>query len=129
MAVSTLNFDIEVKSHSGSPDYVVLLKMLENEKKKLVKVKLAYEEGIDTLEEYKLNKTRITASITKIEKDLAKQTKAPSKESFAKKIGGVIEVIENPTVSEAEKNTALRTIISKIEFCKPGNTVRLFFYA
>ena len=128
-AVSTLNFDVEVKSNSGSPDFVVLSKMLDNEKKKLIKVKLAYEEGIDTIEEYKLNKTRITANIAKIEKDLAKQTKKPSKEDFAKKIGGVIAVIENPSTDEAEKNTALRTIISKIEFCKPGNSVRIYFYA
>lgn len=128
-AVSTLNFDVEVKSNSGSPDFVVLSKMLDNEKKKLIKVKLAYEEGIDTLEEYKLNKSRITANITKIEKDLAKQTKKPSKEDFAKKIGGVIAVIENPATDESEKNTALRTIVSKIELCKPGNSVRIYFYA
>lgn len=128
-AVSTLNFDMEIKGGTENPDFVVLNKMLENEKKKLAKVKLAYEEGVDTLEEYKLNKARITANITKFEKDLAKQTKAPSKENFAKKIGGVIEVIENPATTESEKNTALRTIISKIEFCKPSNEIRVYYYA
>ena len=127
-AVNTLNFDVEVKSNSGSPDFVVLSKMLDNEKKKLAKVKLAYEEGIDTLEEYKLNKTRITANITKIEKDLAKQTKKPSKEDIAKKIADVLRIVESPTADESVKNAALRTIISKIVFCKPGNDVRIFFY-
>ncbi|MGN0486624.1 MAG: recombinase family protein [Acutalibacteraceae bacterium] len=127
-AVSTLNFDIEVKSGNSCQDYFILSKMLDNEKRKLGKVKIAYEEGIDSLEEYKQNKARITANISRIEKDMFEASKTPNKEIFANKIGEVIDIIESPAVSPSEKNAALRTIISKIELCRPGNNIRIFFY-
>lgn len=127
-AVETLQFTVEVKGDGGS-DSVVLGKMLESEKSKLAKVKFAYEEGVDTLEEYKINKARLTASIAEIEKKLSETAKAPTKKAFAKKINGVLEIIDNATATEPEKNLALRTIISKIELIKPGNHIRIYFYA
>lgn len=128
-AISTLSFDIELKSYYDNSDYTVLNKVLENERKKLEKVRFAYEEGVDTLEEYKVNKVRISANIAKLENDLSKQTKKPSKKEFAKKVKAVLDTIQDPSVSEADKNMALRTIISKIIFYKPDNHIRIFFYA
>lgn len=128
-SVDTLSFDIEIKSNCNNSDFTILNKMLENERKKLEKVKFAYEEGVDTLEEYKVNKARISANIAKLENDLSKQTKKPSKKEFAKKVKAVLDTIQDPSISEADKNIALRTIISKIIFYKPDNHIRIFFYA
>lgn len=128
-AVEALSFDVELKNSHNKSDFTILKKMLDNENKKLSKVKLAYEEGIDTLEEYKLNKAKIATNIAEIEKELAEQAKKPTKTDFAKKTSNVLNIIQDSAISEADKNTVLRTIISKVVFYKPENHIRIFFYA
>ena len=94
-------------------------KLLKNEEQRLKRIQNAYMDGIDTLEEYKANKTRILAEIEQLKAQQAAQNSAPSKQdinAYKKKIAQVIQVIEDDKIDEESKNTALRTIISKHTF-------------
>lgn len=125
----TLNFEVIPLEQKETNSARVTEKMIESEKKKLLKVKEAYEQGVDTLEEYKENKERISLRIKELENEFKKNA-APkiNKKDYAKKIRDVISVLENPSASEEIKNEALRMIVSKIVFIKPSNEFKIVLY-
>lgn len=112
-AVDHLNFNILPAEEKHTPeDYSKPLAAL---RKKLARTKEAYINGVDTLEEYKENKQRITEDIAKLEKEQAANTALPEvdKEAFAAKVRGVIAVINSPDTTEQAKNEALRSVLAK----------------
>ncbi len=124
----TLCFDIKPIAPSQNDNSDITKRMLEFEQKKLVKIKEAYEQGIDTIEEYKENKARILKKIAELEAEVKVSKPAIDKREYADKIRSVVEVIKNPTIDEKIKNEALRTIISQIIFVKPDNELKICFY-
>lgn len=103
--------------------------LIHREKIKLNRAKDAYLNGIDTVEEYKTNKQRITKAIEALEKQRdAEHVEAADLEDYSGKVRSVLEAIKDPNVSELAKNQALRTIIEKIDFCKPDNVLKIYFH-
>ena len=105
-------------------------RMLKNENIKLERIKAAYQNGIDTLEEYKVNKKRITSSIEKIKAEISEKNIALiDKKEYIKKMSHVLNVIKDPAQPEDAKNRALRSIVEKIVFNKAEKRLDIFFYA
>ncbi len=110
--------------------------ILRNEKLKLERIKKAYQDGIDTLEEYKANKTATLDSIKKIEKNLEKQKNAGTKGTdqrsqrtiIQNKIHDVLKVIKNENISASAKNEALRSIIHSITYNKSACELEVLFH-
>jgi cell fate (sporulation/competence/biofilm development) regulator YmcA (YheA/YmcA/DUF963 family) len=124
-AIDTMSFEVTPKSRptTSAPD---IDKLIANEMKKLERVKLAYENGADTLEEYAENKKKIQLQIKKL------QASAPTKETFnkkafSKKVKSVIDVLQS-NVSEKEKNEALRSVVDHIILHKPDVSIDIVFY-
>lgn len=116
------------KSKTKTVDYN---KILENENAKLERIRQAYQSGIDTLEEYKANKTRILDFIKKVKAEMKDaEPKHPDVdiEQYRQKIIDVLKVITNENESVTIKNQALRSIISKIVFNRPKNQLNFYFY-
>lgn len=104
-------------------------RLIENEKIKLNRIKLAYQNGIDTLEEYKSNKAKILENISKFEKQQSKKPKKQiSKDDYCDKIFKVLKVIRDKNQTEKAKNQALRSIIKKIIFNKSQDEFEVYFY-
>lgn len=130
-AVSTLQFKIEPAANKVSFPEIDFDKLINAEKIKLKKIKEAYLNGVDTLEEYQHNKAEIQEMISKLEAE--KMNAQPSnkevdKKEFAKRIEKVLDFIKSPDESAQSKNEALRTIISKIIYVKPENKLNIIFY-
>ena len=107
------------------PDYA---RQLAQEKKKLERVKSAYEAGVDTLAEYAAKKAKISAAIADLEqKQAGAAAAAPSAEVMQSRTRDVLQILKSPTVSEAEKNAALRSILSHIVYNKPAARLDLYF--
>ncbi len=105
-------------------------RILKNEYSKLDRIKQAYQDGIDSLEEYKANKTQILQFIEKVKAEMEKtepKTKS-NKEEYRKKISSVLKIVTNPDTTPAAKNEALRSIISKIIFTRATTTLQFYFY-
>ena len=104
--------------------------LIAKEKNKLKRAKEAYLAEIDTVEEYKENKARITKTISALEKQQAESQKeiTVDLDEFSKKVNQVILTIEDPQASEKSKNEALRSIIDRIIYKKPSNTLAFFFH-
>jgi len=85
---------------------------------RLERVKSAYEEGVDTLEEYKINKKTIIKEINNL-KNLLKECKHDkSAESVNKSdeiiIHRLMDILKNQNVNNVEKNKVARTIFKEI---------------
>lgn len=130
-AVETMQFKIEPAAKKNADKKIDFEKLIALENNKLKKIKEAYLNGIDTLEEYKQNKADIQGVIRQLEQERDKQnppTEPFDNKAFAKKVIKVIEFIKAPDVSESAKNEALRSIISKIYYTKPENRLDIIFH-
>ncbi len=128
LAVATENFNLKPQSQQQSDPSSDLEKLIAAEQRKLARVKAAYENGTDTLEEYAENKAKINAQIKKLEAQRPSDTKKFNKKSYTKRVLSVLNVIKNPKTEEAAKNTALRTIIDHIIFNRSENSIDIVFY-
>lgn len=129
--ISTNNFDLEIKSNYVSKNGTDYEKLIADAKKKLHRVREAYMNGIDTIEEYTEAKKSITAEIERIKKErLEEASKSDTRiMNFAERVQEVYSFITNDSNTEQSKNEALRTIISRIVYNKADKSVSVHFYA
>ena len=106
-------------------------KKIKREEEKLIRIKEAYQSGIDTLEEYKSNKEQITKTIQALQEEKNTELrKSPSKSPFELKnrIQSAIELLSSPTATEKAKNEALKTFIDKIVFDRKSSQITIFYF-
>ena len=88
-----------------------------------VRIRDAYEAGIDTLEEYKNNKERLSSDRLELTAALSQllqeeQTEVPDKEEVLKEIRSIADILKNPDVSYEKKGTLLRSVVEQIIYDK-----------
>ena len=109
----------------------VIEKQITREKLKLIRVQEAYENGIDTIDEYKTNKQKITNRIDQLEASRPEK-EIPKKEALVKQFRiqhkNVLEQLKDPDISSEEKNQLLRSFVDKIVFDKAKNQIEIFYY-
>lgn len=114
------------KADAPSVDYD---KLIAVEERKLKRAKDSYLAEIDTLEQYKENKTEITQRIEELK---AKQSKEVIQEididAFAKKVIGIVEFCKREDVTASAKNKALHTILEKVVYEKANNNLAIYFH-
>lgn len=126
-SIEHMSFDIKPQAHISPTNGPDINKLIANEMKKLERVKSAYENGIDTLEEYKANKTKIQQTIKKLQAECPQPKEKLNKKAYAKKVSSVLDVLKSD-VSEKAKNEALRTIIDHIVLHRPDTSIDIVFY-
>lgn len=106
-------------------------KQILRERQKLIRVKEAYENGIDSLDEYRVNKQKIIERIEQLQADKP-ETKVPPKDETIKKFREdhreTMKLLRNPNISIEEKNAFLRTFIDKIVFDRVNRRIQIFYY-
>lgn len=107
---------------------------IKHEEMKLERIKAAYEDGIDTLEEYKANKTKITAAIAalneKLQTELGQNKKSNNSvdyDAFRHKLASVVEIISAPDVTPESFNEALLSVVKKIVFDRQKTHIDIFY--
>ena len=122
----TMSPTVKKKPEKAVVDYD---KLISIEEKRLARAKEAYLAEIDTIEQYKQNKTDITKRIEDLtamrDKDTTREVDT---DTFAKKVLGVVEFIEREDVTEEAKNEALHTIIEKVVYEKAKGNLAIYFY-
>ena len=105
--------------------------LIAREQKKLERVKEAYEAGIDTLDEYRVNKAKIQARIEEIKAEY--EPPAPEiggserNEIVRGRVRAGLHTLESPDISETTKNETLRAIVERIIFIKPKRVVEISY--
>lgn len=116
-----------VSSDSGSSGIVSHL--LEQENRRLERIKAAYEAGIDSLEEYQEKKKTVHKRIQKLKKESSfqKSEKTLTEESVSLSLQHALNLLAYKTVTESAKNIFLRTFISHITFYRRENAIQIHY--
>ena len=112
---------------SKNSNYKKDIKRLE---KMLDRAKLAYVEGIDTVEEYAENKKRIISEIEILkskEKEQAEAITYKTKEEVCRQFKSAQELIASDADNDT-KRAAFGSIVEKVVYSKPDDSVSIFFY-
>ena len=123
-----LNISIKEAKEDNEKD--TLKSLLDKEYRKLERVKLAYENGIDSIDEYKINKIKVLECIKQLENQISKPNtdKSDIQKTFKKKLKDAIKKLVSNRLSENEKNEILRSFISKIIFNRECGTIQIYYY-
>lgn len=97
------------------------------------RIRLAYENEIDTLEEYSENKKRLKMAREQLEKELAdldivpSDTK-PSKEEILAKVKTVYDIVKSPDIDYEIKGNAMRSLVESITYDKENQKLEFILY-
>lgn len=125
-AVRTLNIDGDINIvppeiapiQDNTPD------LIKHEEVKLKRIKEAYLNGIDTIEEYKASKAKITADIERLK---AKQKNPePIKPKLEERRIAFNEMFDSRKMTPGELNAALKSFIAYIVYDRPNDKITLF---
>ena len=125
------SFDYEkIPARTLTVDDTLLRARLKEISKKEERIKLAYIDGIDSLEEYKANKKILEKQKQEITKQLTPSPAASSGNSDATildNIKNVIQILESES-DISKKGEAIRSICNKITYDKEKNLVLFDLY-
>lgn len=132
-SISDYNIRI-IKKENDASELESLKKSLSKLSTKESKIKAAYIDGIDTLEEYKENKLllqsereKITAAIEELSTTAVDENSFTDKQKFLDKLRQVLEVLENPISTDIEKGNAINSIVESIVFDRENFTFDFSF--
>ncbi len=128
--VSSGELNIRLKKMKNDIPKDITKILIQKEYQKLQKVKLAYENGIDSLEEYRVNKNKIIDTIKQLQKEPLNHMadKIHAKCEFKIQFSKVLEVFELTNMSENMKNEILRSFIHKIVFHRDSDAIEICYY-
>lgn len=125
------------KIETKTDDTVDLKTILEDQIKKidvkLQRIKEAYMNGIDTIEEYKENKQAVQEEKQHLEKQLSeiKEEKSNSKdddEDMLLRVKNVYDILSSNSVDVMTKNEVLRSVVEKIIYEKDKDLLKVYYY-
>ncbi len=102
--------------------------LIEKEERKLERVREAFEAGIDTLDEYRQNKQRITERLSALRTELAEVAPAPDTTAFMGRVETSLATLTDTCASEIIKNQVLRTFVEQIIFMKPSGRIEIVYH-
>ena len=115
---------LNISVHESSDD--VLKMLLEKEKSKLEKINSAYENGVDSLQEYKIKKSEVFNRIKTFEEQISNFEKIFNSK-IEMKFESVISALFEDVLSESEKNKILKFFIEKIIFNRKAGTIQIYY--
>lgn len=130
----TLSFEYKVIEQTEQVDEKALLEeQLQQIALKEQRVKTAYREGIDTIEEYKHNREIIERERDEMQQKIyelesASRDETKDKEVMLKKIQNVYEVVSSSDYTDQQKNEMLKTIVDKFVYDKENDTLNAYYY-
>ncbi len=126
--IRTRSFNIIVKNDSAQN--IVYEKLIADDEEKLARVRYAYENGIDTAEEYKSAKLAIQNELESLRRRRAEAGGEPQvdMEAFCSRVQAVLEYILDATNSEQSKNEMLRSVVDALTYEKETHTISIRFY-
>ena len=127
----------DISDKNSDSDLKIIIAKIEEAQFKLTRIKDAFEAGVDTIDEYKQNKEKITNEIVSLEKLKEEEInkKQPSaldtskletakKDIFKHKLYNLSEVLKSDNLSNEEKNIALKSVVKEV--IKAGENGRVF---
>ena len=123
--------DTTYKPSTNKSDDKKIIAQIEREKIKLKRAREAYESEVYTLDEFKESKLSIERKIKELENKLTEAAEPDPQEEIKKLKSKIIEVVpalKSAALTETEKNSIVKSFLSKAVYYKPSGDLDLFFY-
>lgn len=140
------NEDIQLKFDQSSPNKIdrtpnslrLIQVKIDEIDKKILRIREAYENGVDTIDEYKLNKQKFLKEKAQLEELLSIEKSEIQSNSeckmdttknirIQKKIKRVSDILRSETISYEEKNRVLKSVLKEIIKTGDGRTFEFVF--
>lgn len=124
----------ELKKSPNEPDTddrSVILSQLSKLEDKEARIKQAYRDGIDTLEEYKENKQLLKDERAALEKQLEAFNNTSSTDSNAvmlKSISTVYDIIKDTSKDTLTRANAIRSVVDHCVYDKENDKLEIYFF-
>ncbi len=136
MELGKVEYEIKQSKQTGNKgsDEAALIKIkLDKLDVKENRAKAAYMDGIDSIEEYKHNRSLIEKERQALEKELHNlssiiPSKAVADQKMLSNIRSVVNILESDQFTTSEKNAALKSIVEKIVFDKENMHIDIYYY-
>lgn len=129
---SSEQIDILVDPPKAKKDPEKIEAAICRESARLDRVAEAFQDGADTLEEYKKYKAEIQQRIVLLRAGMEEMTAPAEKNApseFIQKWEGASALLRSPSLSSEEKNGFIRQFICRITFDRKANALDIFYYA
>ncbi len=124
---------IEVKTEDTADLKTILEDQIKKIDVKLHRIKEAYMNGIDTMEEYKENKRIVQGEKDGLEKQLSelKEEKISTKnedKDMLMRVKNVYDILSSDSVDATTKNDVLRSVVEKIVYDREKDELKVYYY-
>lgn len=124
---SELSIEVTAAEKQRPSEIGALTQAINREKRKLERIREAYEAGVDTLDEYKANKEKILSRIAELikKKPAPGLTEAEQQERVRGRIRSNLGMLTRDDVSETTKNEVLRGFVERVILMKPKGNIEI----
>lgn len=124
---------IEVKTEDTADLKTILEDQIKKIDVKLQRIKEAYMNGIDTMEEYKENKRIVQGEKDSLEKQLSEleEEKISTKNEdndMLMRVKNVYDILSSDSVDATTKNEVLRSVVEKIVYDREKDELKVYYY-
>lgn len=124
---------IEVKTEDTADLKTILEDQIKKIDVKLQRIKEAYMNGIDTMEEYKENKRIVQGEKDCLKKQLSelKEEKISTKNEdndMLMRVKNVYDILSSDSVDATTKNEVLRSVVEKIVYDREEDELKVYYY-
>ena len=111
----------------------IFTKELEKLNTREQRIRIAYENGVDTLEEYRENRARLKKVREELEARISdfqpsSPATTPSRQDVLSKVKTVYDVIRNPDIDFPTKGTLMRSLVEDIVYDKENGKIIFHLY-
>lgn len=111
----------------------IYTEQLKRNAEKFERIKEAYRNGVDTLDEYKANKQLVQQEKERLHEQLAEassdqQVEPTSDASLLSRVRNVYEIVRSDSVDSVTKNEILKSVIEKIVYDKDSDELKVYYY-
>ena len=126
LALSGASSVVPVQSPVPDPEQPSLTAQIREEEKKLERLKRAYAEGIDSLEEYRIRKKEIRQRIRILcEEQKKTEGSVPSRFLFTWTYQGLLRFLTSGHLTAQEQNEVLKLLLSSVVFSRTEPSLQL----
>ena len=104
--------------------------LIEKEKKKLARIKDAYENGIYDLEEFRESREKVLSHIEALKSKIVVIVPDPrrDREIIVRRLITLLPSLKSPAVPEEEKNSLIKSVVEQIVFNRSKCDIDIFFH-
>lgn len=125
---------VESKQKAKTDLSVIIQEQMKQNTERMSRIKEAYQNGVDTLEEYKANKKMLQKEMELLKSQLQESIENETdrqedhEDRLLERVRNVYEIIDSGSVDLVTKNEILKSVIEKIVYDRSKDELKVYYY-